>query len=94
MNFWIAVLIGLGCGIVGFPILLFILITIKNTLMRLKVKKMIKKGQFLIPIDEKDFDTKAWTGKKFGNIDLDKNRIDLENLSTKIFTKKLDGNQM
>jgi hypothetical protein len=53
-------LIGFGSGLIVFPIGLGIFSLVKSTLERRKIKKMINKGQFLKPIDERDYDTEAW----------------------------------
>lgn len=81
-QFLLWLLIGFGAGIVIFPILLGIFILFKNTLERRKIKKMIKKGQFLIPIDTRDYDEKAWEGQIIHNVE------DIKNLN-KIFEKKI-----
>jgi hypothetical protein len=74
-------LIGFGSGLIVFPIGIGIFSLVKSTLERRKIKKMINKGQFLKPIDARDYDTKAW-----------KNHItydpeELAKLNEKIFKK-------
>lgn len=56
--------------------------------MRRKIKKMLKKGQFLIPLDAKDFNSKAWKDHKYANIDIESLKDELNNLNQKIFKKE------
>lgn len=87
MGFWLALLIGLGVGLVVFPIIAVIYTIFKVTLMRRNIKKLLKQGRFLIPIDQKDYDVKAWQNKKYANINPDDYKKDLEDLNLKIFKK-------
>lgn len=86
------ILIGLGAGVVVFPIGLGIYKLFKNTIMRRKIKRMIRKGNFLIPIDPKDYNVSAWKDQKYGNIKPEDYEKDLKNLNFKIF-KKLDDDK-
>jgi len=86
----LGVLLGMLLGLVLFPIGLGIYSLFKNTFERIKIKKMMKQEKFLITIDPKDYDSKAWSNKKYGNIDVDKTKIDLDNLNKMIFKKKDD----
>jgi hypothetical protein len=78
-------LIGLGAGLPLFMVGLLVYKLIKNTLERRKVKKEISKGNFLIPIDTKDYDSNAWKEK----IDSTTSKEDIENLNKKLFKKEL-----
>jgi flagellar biosynthesis/type III secretory pathway protein FliH len=78
-------LIGLGLGLIVFPICLFLYIKISNAIMRRKIKRIMKKEQFLTPIDPKDYDVKAWQNKKYGNIDIEAQKEILKNLNLRIF---------
>jgi predicted RND superfamily exporter protein len=90
MNFFFLILIGFGSGIIIFPIGLLIYNTIKNAKERRAIKRMIKNNQFLIPIDTRDYDVKAWQNQKYGNINPEDYKQDLENLNLKIFKKDKD----
>jgi hypothetical protein len=80
-------LVGLASGVVVFPVGLWIFLKFRNTFERRRVKRMLKRGQFLIPIDPKDFDTTAWQGKRYGNINVNDYKDDLENFNLKIFRR-------
>lgn len=82
MNFLTSVLIGLGSGVIIFPICLFTYVGIRNTMNRRRIKRLIVQGRFLSPIDPRDFDTKAWK-----EITLDPNEI--TQFDSKIFRKKI-----
>lgn len=86
---WIlrSLLIGMGLGLLVVPLFLFIFQGIKNTRERRKIKRMIKQGRMLIPIDPNDFDSKAWQNQKYGNIKLDTKELD--EFNKKIFRKTL-----
>jgi hypothetical protein len=56
-------LIGFGSGLIIFPIGIGVYSLFKNTLERRKVKIMMKKGEFLTPIDQKDYDAVTWAGQ-------------------------------
>jgi hypothetical protein len=75
------ILIGMGIGIVVLPIGMSLYILIRDTLERRRIKRMIKKGEFLQPIDEKDFDSTKWDK----DIDLEKNKSQLKVLDETIF---------
>lgn len=53
-------LIGLACGFPLFFIGFFFYKKIKNTMERRAIKKLIKQGKFLSPVDIKDYDSEAW----------------------------------
>jgi len=86
LGFWIGLLVGLGVSIIFVPLFLFFLYKIKEAKIRRKVKKMLGKNQFLVPIDRKDFDNRMWEDK----INLSKIDEELEKLDTKIFSKRRD----
>jgi len=83
MNFWTGLLVGLGSGLIIFPICLSLFLLIKNTLERRKVKKLIMKGQFLAPIDLVDYDSKAWAQQIKHDPEY------LKSLDAKIFNREL-----
>lgn len=76
-------LIGFGGGFVLLLIGIPLFNLIRNTIERRRIKKMINNKQFLITIDERDYDSKAWEKE----IDKEKCKIDLENLNKTIFKK-------
>lgn len=80
----IALLLGMGVGLVLLPVFVWIIGLIRNTIERRKIKKEISKGNFLITIDPKDYDTKNWK-----EIDSSKYASDLANLDNKIFKRKV-----
>jgi hypothetical protein len=90
-TFVILMLIGFGSVIFIFPIGLWIYKMFKNTFERRRIKKMLKRGQFLITIDPRDYDYKAWQGKKYGNIDINETKKDLDRLNEKIFKKSVES---
>lgn len=89
----IGILIGLLAGLIIFPIGLGIYLLIKNTLERRSGKRMLRDGKILTPIDTKDYDSKQWTGKKYGNIDVEAEKKVLEGLDEQIFKKKREIEQ-
>ena len=82
-TFILFLLIGFASGIIVLPIFMFFFNLIRNTLERRKVKRMINQGQFLITIDPRDYDSKAWEKE----IDPTKYKEDLVNLNQHIFKK-------
>jgi hypothetical protein len=92
-EFLLYCLIGLGIGLVIFPIWLSILNLFRKTFERRRIKKMLKKGQFLVTIDTRDYDYKQWQGKKYGNIDVEENKKYLLDLNKKIFKKVNQNNE-
>jgi len=76
-------LIGGGIGLVLTPVIVFLFFTFKNAVDRRKIKRMIKKGQFLIPLEETDYNSKVWAKE----INLDEQKPLLRNLNSKIFDK-------
>lgn len=86
-NFIIYIIIGFASGLIVFPIGLWLYLLIKNTKERRRIKKLIKQDKFLVPIDTRDYDSKAWTNQKYGNIDLIQSKKDLDNLDNKIFKR-------
>lgn len=87
--FIIFMLIGFASGLIIFPIILLVYIKIKNAKERRTIKRMMKKGQMLIPIDPKDYNVEAWKNQEYGNINPEDNKEILENLNLKIFKKPL-----
>lgn len=84
-SFLLGSLIGLASGIIIFPIGLGLFLLIKNTKERRKIKRLMRQGKILMPIDPKDFNIEAWQNKKYGNIEI--NPDDVKNLNLKIFKK-------
>lgn len=80
-------IIGFASGIIVFPIGLWIYIKIRDTIERRKIKRDLKKGKFLVTIDPKDYDVKAWQNQVYGNIDVNETKKDLEKLNERIFNK-------
>ena len=84
MIWWQSALIGLGVGLVLMPIFVWVSKLFKNTIERRNIKRMIKAGQFLIPIDKKDYD---YNGAWKNQIDPSLYEKDLKNLNDKVFNK-------
>lgn len=93
-KFLIGIFLGILAAVIIAPVSLFAYETIKKLFLRRKIAKMLKKREFLEPLDKKDYDYKAWTGKKYGNIDFEKNEQELKRINEKIFgIKKENGSQ-
>jgi len=86
-TFILWLLIGLGIGIPVFFIGLWIVRKIKNVLERRLVKRLLKQGSFLTPIDTKDYNADLWKNKKYGNIDSEKEAELIPKLNQTIFKK-------
>lgn len=86
-DFLIGVLVGLACFIVLFPLGLWIYSFIRNTKERRKIKGMLKRGEFLTPLDEKDYNSKVWQNQRYGNINPEEHKEALKNLDIKIFNR-------
>jgi hypothetical protein len=82
-------LIGFGSGLIIFPILLGIYVLIRNAKERRKIKRLMKQGKILKPIDPKDYDVEAWKNKRYGNITL--NIDDLNNFNARLFKKSIES---
>lgn len=54
-------LIGMGSGLIILPIFMWIFNKIRDAKERRMIKREIANGNYLAPIDEKDFDTKNWS---------------------------------
>ena len=52
---------------------------------------MLRNGQFLVTIDPKDYDSMAWTGKRYGNIDIQETNKYLSKFNDKVFKKSLQS---
>ena len=85
MSFLTGFLWGLGIGVVGVPLVIWIRHIIIKTLERRNIKRMIHNKQFLVPIDKKDYDVKAWEN----DINITDNQQQLQRLND-IFIKKED----
>ena len=79
-------LIGGGIGLVLTPVIVFLFFTFKNAVDRRKIKRMIKKGQFLIPLEETDYNSKVWAKE----INIKEQTKSLEFLNDKIFHKHIE----
>lgn len=88
LNLLFGALAGVLVGIVITPLIILIYRIIKTMVLKMKIKKMLKQGKFLEPLDTRDYDYKAWIGKKYGNIDYEKNEQELKKLNERIFGKK------
>lgn len=89
MQWWMALLIGMGAGLVILLVFIPIITLVKNTKERIKVKRMIKRGDFLQPIDPKDYNTETWKDK----IDVEANKQKLASLNEQIFQNPNKFNQ-
>lgn len=86
VGFFGGLAIGLGIGAIIVPITMWILWKTFRTLERRKIKGMIARGEFLRPIDAKDFDAEAWKDK----ITIDPN--EKHSLDQKIFKREKKEN--
>lgn len=77
-------------GIIIAPIFIWIYHIIKNTKERRNIKRLIAKGEFLKPIDEKDFDTKTW-GKEITTLTKTDKEIKLTTMFKKPIEEQEDG---
>lgn len=82
-SFFIYILIGCGAGIIALPIFMLIHNMIARAIEGRKIKREIKRGNFLIPIDPNDFNTKTWSK----DVDITKYSDDLKNLDKRIFKR-------
>lgn len=87
MEWYFALLLGGGIGLVVMPILVGIAKLYKNTKTRIQIKKMIKQNKFLIPIDPKDYDVNAWKDK----INPEDYKEELNDLNMKIFKRPTEN---
>lgn len=85
MNWWEALLIGGGVGLVFIPIFVGIAKLYRNLKIKKQIRKMLKRKQFLTPIDTRDYDSEAWKNE----INPEEYKKDLENLNSKIFNKNI-----
>jgi hypothetical protein len=82
-SFVIGMLIGLGISLVGTPLVLWIIYLISEAKVRRNIKRQIVNGNFLKPIDKRDYDEKMWE-------DIYKNNTtkeDLEDFEKQIFKR-------
>ena len=89
MQWWLALLIGMGAGLVILLVFIPIITLVKNTKERIKVKRMIKRGDFLQPLDPKDYNAEKWKDK----IDIEANKTRVDNLNEQIFKNPNKFNQ-
>ena len=83
-QFLLGILIGIGCSFIVLPVGMWVFMLIRDTLERRKIKRMLKEGKFLLPIDKRDYDTTIWDKL----IDAKKGEVKLGHLSEDIFKKK------
>ncbi len=76
-------LLGLGATVILFPIGVGIYSLVKNVKERRRVKKMIKRGEFLHPIDIKDYDSERWKDE----INIEENKVRVADLDKDLFKK-------
>lgn len=94
MPFLKYMLIGFGIGAIVTPIGLIIYTLFRNTIQRRNIKKQIKAGNFLKPLDARDYNVEAWkdqiipaTQEELNNLD---NKIfKREAVNKNVFTKQL-----
>ena len=82
-SFVIGMLIGLGISLVGIPLVLWIIYLISEAKVRRNIKRQIANGNFLKPIDKRDYDETMWE-------DIYKNNTtkeDLEDFEKQIFKR-------
>jgi len=60
MGFVSGLLLGLLGSIFIVPFVLWIYTKIKNTKERRSIKRQITRGEFIKPMEQKDYDTKVW----------------------------------
>jgi hypothetical protein len=73
MNWWQALLLGGAIGLVIMPLFVFIAKKLGMFFLKIRLKRLIKQGKFLQPIDAKDFDVEKWKDViKLDPTDLDK----------------------
>lgn len=86
MKWWLALLIGGGIGLLITPLIYGLIRLYKRTKERLMIKALLKAGQFLMPIDARDYDSRQdgpWTDL----IDAEQGKKDLANLNKVIFNQ-------
>lgn len=89
-NILFGLLVGFGSAIIVFPIGLWIYTLFRNANERRAIKRLMKQGKILEPLDPKDYDVKAWQNQKYGNINSENNKQLLEKLNDKIFHKNIE----
>jgi hypothetical protein len=85
MTFWTWILYGAITGLVITPIVMLIYGFFRGILVKRRIKRLIKSGQFLTPIDTRDYNTEAW--KNY--IDASKSPGELAYLNDRIFKKNV-----
>lgn len=89
MNWWQALLFGGSIGLVIVPIFVGIAKLKKRVTERMSIKRLIKEGKYLVPIDPRDWDTNSPWKNQINPNDYKK---DLQSINTKIFHKEIDDN--
>ena len=82
-SFVIEMLIGLGISLVGTPLVLWIIYLISEAKVRRNIKRQIANGNFLKPIDKRDYDEKIWDDVYKNNT----TKEDLEDFEKQIFKR-------
>ncbi len=86
MNPFIAGLLwGIPCGLIVFFVGLYFYVKVRDTKQRISVKSQLAKGEFLEPLDPKDYDTEVWKN----DIDVEEGKKRVANMND-IFKKKED----
>lgn len=80
---WVWALIGAASSFIVVPIVMSLFFLIKNTIERRSIKRMIKDGKMLQPIDSRDYETDIWDK----HLDVQKNKEIFDNLGKRIFKK-------
>ena len=84
ISWWMAILLGIGVGLLLLILIIPVMTMIKNTKERIKAKRDIKNGRFLIPLDKADYNVEMWKDK----INAEENAEELKKLNEKIFKVK------
>lgn len=87
MNWWEALLTGAGIGLILMPIFVWIAKLFHNTSERRKIKRLIKKGKFLTPLDPRDYDSTGPWKNQITPAMIEENKEQLKRLNTEMFRK-------
>jgi hypothetical protein len=81
-NFALGMIYGICASFIIVPLFIWLHHTLKKILEKKKIKSMIKRKEFLMPCDEKDYDVKAWE-KEIDVNEVRKNKDKLNNIFIK-----------
>lgn len=84
MSFWLYFGLGLASGLILTPVYLYFHYKFKMRKILKETEKLIANGEFLKPLDTRDYDSQKWADK----LDISKLTEELSQLNSKIFTKK------